>query len=49
MLGLLGNILTANDKYPLQDSENSLAPLQMQLSPQLKTFSAFLIHLWKLH
>ena len=39
VLGLLGNILTANDKYPLQDYENLLTLVQMQPSWKLKIFS----------
>ena len=32
------NTLTANDKYPVQDSENLSSPIQMQLSLKPKTF-----------
>ena len=31
--------LTADGKYPLQDCEKLLLPIQMQLSEKLKTFS----------
>ena len=33
------NTLTANDKYPFRDLQNSASPTQMQLSLKLKTFS----------
>ena len=33
------NTLTANDKYPFRDLQNSASPNQMQLSLKLKTFS----------
>ena len=36
---MLGNISTDNDKYPLQNCENLLTPIQMQLSSKLKRFS----------
>ena len=32
ILGLFVNILTADDKYPVQDCENFQLPIQMQLS-----------------
>ena len=31
-LGLFVNILTADDKYPIQDCENFQLPIQIQLS-----------------
>ena len=43
MLGLLGNILTANDKYRVRKYENLLTPVQMHLSWKQKTFSDFLV------
>ena len=41
--GLLVNILTTYDKYPVQDSENFQLPIQMQLSEKRKTFSEFVV------
>ena len=38
-LGLFVNILTADDKYPIQDCENLQLPLQVQLSERRKTSS----------
>ena len=32
ILGLFVNTLTANEKYPVQDCENFLLPIQMQLT-----------------
>ena len=32
ILGVFVNILTAEDKYPVQDCENLQFPIQMQLS-----------------
>ena len=40
---MLGNILTANDKYPVRQYENLLTPVQMHLSSKLKTFSHFFV------
>ena len=48
ILGLLGNILTANEKYPLRQYENLLTPVQMQLSLKLKSFWIFFFHFWKI-
>ena len=42
ILGFLGKIFTANDKYPVRDCENFLTLLQMQLSTKNKNFSWFL-------
>ena len=42
MLGIFRNTLTANDNYPVQDSENFSSPIQMQQSLKPKTFSNFL-------
>ena len=42
---LLGNILTANEKYPVQEYENLLTPVQMQLSWKLRFFSHFFVAL----
>ena len=41
MLGMFCNILTANDKYPFRDWDNSSTPIQMQLSWKPKLFSDF--------
>ena len=38
-LGLLLNILTADDKYCLHKNENLPQPIQMQLSKKQKVFS----------
>ena len=43
------NTLTADDKDPVQDSENLPRPIQMQLSGKRKLFLSFLFHLWNLH
>ena len=43
MLGIFRNTLTANDNYPVQDSENFSSPIQIQLSLKPKTFSDFLV------
>ena len=37
------NWLTADGKYPVQDSENLLLPIKMQLSEKRKRFSKFLV------
>ena len=42
-LGLLGNIMTANDKYPFQDCENLYTPVEMHLSSKLKSFPNFFV------
>ena len=42
ILGLLLNILTANEKYPVLIRHNLTIPIQMQLSQKQKTFSQFL-------
>ena len=43
ILGLLGNILTDNDKYPVRDCENLLTPVQMQLSSKLRICPDFFL------
>ena len=48
-VGVYVNILTAVDKYPVQDCKNLQLPIQMQLSEKLKTFSNFLFHIWVIH
>ena len=42
-LGVYVNILTAVDKYPVQDCKNLQLPNQMQLSEKQKTFSKFFV------
>ena len=37
------NRLTADGKYPVQDCENLLLPIQMQLSEKRKTFIEFFV------
>ena len=37
-IGLFVNILTADEKYRVQDCENLELPIQMQLSEKRKTF-----------
>ena len=43
ILGVFGNTLTADVKYPVQDCENLQLPIQMQLSQKRKTFSDFFV------
>ena len=43
ILGLFVNILTADDKYPVQDWKNLKLPIQIQLSEKRKTFSPFFV------
>ena len=45
VLGVFVNILTADDKYPLQDCENLQLPIQMQLSEKRKLFWEFFVTL----
>ena len=49
MLGVFGNALTANDKYPVRDCENLSSPFQMQGSLKPKIFLIVLFHFWILH
>ena len=42
ILGLLVNILAADEKYPVLNRDNLTIPIQMQLSQKQKTFSQFL-------
>ena len=42
LLGLFGNTLTADDKYPLCNRENLLQPIQIQLPKKL--YLNFLLH-----
>ena len=39
MLGVFRNTFTCNDKYPVQDCENLLSPIQMTLFVKPKNFS----------
>ena len=41
ILGLLVNILAADEKYPVLNRENWTTPIQMQLSQKQKTLSEF--------
>ena len=43
ILGMFGNTLTANDKYPVWNWENLQFPIQMQLSQNQKTFLQFIL------
>ena len=45
VLGVFVNILTADDKYPLQDCENLQLPIEMQLSEKRKLFWEFFVTL----
>ena len=49
ILEVFVNTMTAHAKYPVQDCENLLLPIQMQLSEKPKAFSNFLFHFWNLH
>ena len=41
ILGLLDNILAADDKHPVLKRDNLTIPIQMELSQKRKTFSQF--------
>ena len=41
ILGLLVNILAANEKYPVLNSDNLMIRIQMQLSQKQKKISEF--------
>ena len=43
ILGVFVNLMTADDKYPVQDCKNLPLPIQMQLSSKRKTFSQFFV------
>ena len=47
LLGLVTNILTADDKYSLHNSENLGQAIQMQLYKKRKNFSKFFASLLK--
>ena len=43
ILGLLVNILAADEKYPVLNRDNLMIPIQIQLSQKQKTFSQFFL------
>ena len=43
ILGLLINTLAADKRYSVLNRDNLTIPIQMQLSPQKKSFSLFLV------
>ena len=43
ILGVFVNTLTADGKYPVQDSENVQVHIQMQLSQKRKSFPPFFL------
>ena len=43
ILEVIVNTLTADDKYPFQDSKNLPLGIQIQLSEKRKTFSQFFV------
>ena len=43
ILGVFGNTLTSDDKYPVQNYSNLPLSIQMQLSEKGKTFSLFIL------
>ena len=43
ILGVFFNVMTADSKYPVQDWEKLLLPIDVQLSGKQKTFSKFLL------
>ena len=49
ILGVAVNILTADDKYPGQDSENLQLTIQLQLPIKRKHFSNFFLNSWNLN
>ena len=49
ILGVFVNTLTGDAKYPVQDCENLLLPIQMNSLKNLKLFPNFLFHFWNLH
>ena len=46
IFGLFVNILTAHNKYRVEDCENLQLTIQMQLPGKEKTFCNFLLHFW---
>ena len=49
ILGVFVNTLTGDAKYPVQDCENLLLPIQMNSLKNLKLFPNSLFHFWNLH
>ena len=47
MLGLLVNILDADHKYPVLNTDNLTIPIQIQLSQKQNTFSQLLTRIMK--
>ena len=47
LLGIIVNILTAEDKYSLLNRDNLRQPIQVQLSQKQKAFSEFVAALFK--
>ena len=43
ILGVFVNLMTADDKYPVQDCKNLPLPIQMQLSEKRKTLFQFFV------
>ena len=43
------NTLTVDGKYPVQDCENFLLPIQMNSLKNQKFFPNFLFHFWNIH
>ena len=43
------NTLTVDGKYPVQDCENFLLPIQMNSLKNQKLFPNFLFHFWNIH
>ena len=49
ILGVFVNTLTADAKYPVQDCQNFLLPIQMNSPKNEKLFPNFSFHFWHLH
>ena len=49
ILGVFVNTLTADGKYPVQDCQNFLLPIQMNSAKNQKLFPNFSFHFWHLH
>ena len=48
ILGLLVDILSADEKYAVLNRDNLTIPMQMQLSQKKKDFLNFLLRIWNL-
>ena len=48
ILGLLGNTLATDKKYPVLNRDNLMIPTQMQLSYKQKNLFDFLLYFWNL-